>query len=103
MEIPHGMSEYDFIGGWRGRPVEVIEGEFSGLPIPARAELVIEGECRPDIRIDEGPFGEFTGYYASAVRAEPVVKIKAIYHRDDPIILGYPPSKPPNESIFVLS
>lgn len=103
MEIPHGMSEYDYIGGWRGRPVEVIEGEFSGLPIPARAELVIEGECCPDVRMDEGPFGEFTGYYASSVRAEPVVKIKAVYHRDDPIILGYPPSKPPNESIYVLS
>ena len=103
MELPYGMSEYDYVGGWRGEPVEVVEGEFSGLPIPAHAEIVLEGECHPDIRMDEGPFGEFTGYYASSVRAEPVVKIKAIYHRHDPIILGYPPSKPPNESSFVLS
>ena len=103
MEIPHGVSEYDYIGGWRGAPIDVIKGEFTGLPIPAAAEIVIEGECLPDTRREEGPFGEFTGYYASAVRDEPVVKIKAIYHRHNPIILGYPPSKPPNEMAFVFA
>lgn len=103
MEMPHGLSEYDYIGGWRGKPVEVVKGEFTGLPIPANAEIAIEGECLPDVRKDEGPFGEFTGYYASFVRGEPVVKIKAIYHRRDPIILGYPPSKPPNETSFVFA
>lgn len=103
MEMPHGVSEYDFVGGWRGAPVEVVKGEFSGLPIPAGAEIVVEGECLPDTRKEEGPFGEFTGYYASAVRDEPVVKIKTIYHRQNPIILGYPPSKPPNEMAFVFA
>jgi 4-hydroxy-3-polyprenylbenzoate decarboxylase len=103
MEMPHGVSEYDYIGGWRGAPVDVVKGEFTGLPIPAGAEIVVEGECLPDTRKEEGPFGEFTGYYASAVRDEPVVKIKAIYHRHNPIILGYPPSKPPNEMAFVFA
>ncbi len=102
MEVPPGLSEYDYIGGWRGEPVEVVKGEFTGLPIPAGAEIVIEGDCLPTDRKEEGPFGEFTGYYASAVRDEPVVKIKAIYHRNNPIILGYPPSKPPNEITFVF-
>ncbi|MEM3486441.1 MAG: UbiD family decarboxylase [Candidatus Methanomethyliaceae archaeon] len=32
--------------------------------------------------------GEWTGYYASAVRDEPVVKVKALYYRNDPIIHG---------------
>ena len=103
MEMPHGLSEYNYIGGWRGEPIDVVKGEFTGLPIPAGAEIVIEGECLPTARKEEGPFGEFTGYYASAVRDEPVVKIKAIYHRPDPIILGYPPSKPPNEMAFVFA
>ena len=102
-ELPFGMSEYDWVGGWKEKPIEVIETEFSGLPIPAHAEVVIEGECRPDIRMNEGPFGEFTGYYASAVREEPVVKIRSIFFRKDPILFGYPPTKPPSESSFFFA
>lgn len=103
VELPYGMSEYDWVGGWKGRPVETIETEFTGLPIPAYAEVILEGECRPDIRMNEGPFGEFTGYYASAVREEPVVKIHSIFYRNNPILLGYPPTKPPSESSFFFA
>ena len=39
----------------------------------------------------EGPFGEWTGHYAGGVRDIPVLDIKAIYHRNDPIVLGVPP------------
>jgi 4-hydroxy-3-polyprenylbenzoate decarboxylase len=46
----------------------------------------------------EGPFGEWTGYYASGSREEPVIDIKAVYYRNDPIILGAPPNKPPYEA-----
>ena len=59
-----GVSEYDFAGGIKGEPIEVFEG-VSGLPLPARAEIIIEGECRPGEFVDEGPFGEFHGYYAN--------------------------------------
>ena len=45
----------------------------------------------------EGPFGEWTGYYASDLRPEPVIDIKAIYYRDDPILLGCCPERPPDE------
>ena len=39
IEVPYGVPEYEFIGGIRGEPFEMIEGEYSGLPIPANAEL----------------------------------------------------------------
>ena len=39
----------------------------------------------------EGPFGEWTGYYASDESPQPVLEVEAIYHRNDPIILGVPP------------
>ena len=39
----------------------------------------------------EGPFGEWAGYYTGGVREFPVVNIEAIYHRNDPILLGVPP------------
>jgi 4-hydroxy-3-polyprenylbenzoate decarboxylase len=89
LEVPYGVCEYDFIGGIREKPVEVIEGEFTGLPIPATAELVLEGVCVPGNEKIEGPFGEWTGYYGSSARPEPVVKITNVMHRNDPIILGY--------------
>lgn len=95
--IPYGVSEYDYAGGLRGSPVEVLRGEFTGLPIPATAEIAIEGEVPPpgeESRL-EGPFGEWPGYYAHGARNEPIIRVKALYFRTDPIIAGAPPLKPP--------
>ncbi|MBI2849104.1 MAG: UbiD family decarboxylase [Chloroflexi bacterium] len=99
-EFPYGHSEYDYAGGIKGDPIEVIRGRITGLPIPATAEIVLEGEALPQERRPEGPFGEWTGYYASAARLEPVIEVKAVYHRYNPILIGSPPSKPPAEQSF---
>lgn len=96
-EVPYGISEYDIVGGFRGKPYPVIRGEVTGLPIPANAEIVLEGFIDPKKRRREGPFGEWTGYYASDVRDEPVLDVKAVYHRSNPIILGCPPNRPTDE------
>jgi 4-hydroxy-3-polyprenylbenzoate decarboxylase len=103
IEVPYRVSEYDFVGGIKGEPVEVIEGPYTGLPIPADAEIVIEGESYPGETKTEGPFGEFTGYYASSARPEPFIRIKTILHRNDPILLCSPPGKPPYENAFYRS
>ncbi|HBC94930.1 MAG TPA: UbiD family decarboxylase, partial [Pelotomaculum sp.] len=47
----------------------------------------------------EGPFGEWTGYYGLETMS-PVVDVQAIYHRNSPILLGCPHSKPPDETAF---
>ncbi len=96
-EMPYGVCEYDIVGGFRDRPVEVIRGRITGLPIPANAEIVLEGYVQPGNVRPEGPCGEWTGYYASDIRDEPVLDIQAIYHRNDPILLGCPPQRPPDE------
>ncbi|MBI4319585.1 MAG: UbiD family decarboxylase [Chloroflexi bacterium] len=88
LEVPYGVCEFDYAGGIKGEPIEVMRGPLTGLPIPARSEIVLEGEILPDARAAEGPFGEWMGYYASSTREEPVMEVKAIYHRNDPIILG---------------
>jgi 4-hydroxy-3-polyprenylbenzoate decarboxylase len=98
IELPWGTSEYDWVGGWRGGPVEVMKGQVTGLPIPAHAEIVIEGFSYPDKLRWEGPFGEWTGYYASGARDEYYVEVKALYHRNNPILLGMPPQKPPYDA-----
>jgi len=95
--IPYGISELDYCGGLRGAPVDVIRGDVTGLPIPASAEIAIEGEVPPpaeQVHL-EGPFGEWPGYYAHGAANEPVIRVKKVYYRNDPILCGAPPLRPP--------
>lgn len=91
-KIPWGRSELDFVGGLRGRPLEIVKGPITGLPIPAHAEIAIEGEVPPpsEQARDEGPFGEWPGYYSGGTvgtgEPQPVIRVKALYHRDNPIL-----------------
>ena len=87
-EVPFGVSEYDVLGGLYKAPLECVRGKVTGLPFPKNAEIVLEGWIDPNESREEGPLGEWTGYYASGARPEPVMRVEAIYHRDDPIILG---------------
>jgi UbiD family decarboxylase len=85
-------DELEFGGFLRGAPYEMITGPLTGLPVLADAEVVLEGEIlHPDAEPKrmEGPWGEGLGYYAAAF-AQPAVRIRAVYHRDDPIVMGEP-------------
>jgi UbiD family decarboxylase len=91
-----GESELAMAGGRIGRPIRLVRGKTTGLPIPADAELVFEGLIPPpeeELR-PEGPFGEWPGYYASDSRPEPVVRVAAVYHRNDPLLIGQAPLTP---------
>ena len=76
-EHPYGLCEYDIVGGMRRKPVELVRGKITGLPFPASAEIVLEGFLNNDNRKNEGPFGEWTGYYASDESAQPVLEIRS--------------------------
>ncbi|HZH83261.1 MAG TPA: UbiD family decarboxylase, partial [Phototrophicaceae bacterium] len=93
----YGQSELDWAGGVRGAPIEIVQGELTGLPIPAQAEIALEGFITTDQFTKEGPYGEWMGYYQDGYQKERVVRIQRIYHRNDPIILGCPQGKPPHE------
>ncbi|MEA2622497.1 MAG: hypothetical protein QOH61_1407 [Chloroflexota bacterium] len=95
--IAYGQSEFGWAGGVRGRPIEVVRGKHTGIAFPANAEIAIEGWIDPVERHHEGPYGEWMGYYASGEGETPVIRVKAIYHRNDPILLGCPQGKPPHE------
>ena len=62
------------------------------MPIPASSEIAIEGEIPPpsEEARAEGPFGEWPGYYSGGTGGtgdnQPVIRVKAIYHRNDPIL-----------------
>ena len=99
-EVAYGLSEYDYAGGFKGEPIQVVKGEYTGLPIPAHAEIVLEGEAFPEDLREEGPFGEWTGYYASSTRPEPVIRVKNVYYRNDPILCCARPGRPPSDYLF---
>ena len=62
-----GVSEYEFAGAIKGAPIAVHPGPVTGLAVPADAEIVLEGRLLPfpETSLMEGPFGEFTGYFAA--------------------------------------
>ncbi len=97
LELPPG-AEYHWVGAVMGEPVKFITEEITGLPIPADSEIVFVGWCPPGEGRSEGPFGEWTGYYASKAQSAPIINVERIYYRNDPIILGSPPSRPPSET-----
>ena len=84
--IPAGVSEVDIIGGIRGEPLDVIKCETVDLEVPATSEIVIEGEVKPHERKMEGPFGEYGGYRSIPSLPRPVYTVKAISHRNHPIL-----------------
>lgn len=84
--VPYGVNEVDIIGGLRGKAVDLVRCETSDLMVPATSEIVIEGEILPHVRKKEGPFGEYTGYMTREVFPRPVFQVKAITHRDNPIL-----------------
>jgi len=87
--LAHPPSEYEVMGALRQAPVELVKCETNDLLVPASAEIVVEGfiSTDPSTFEDEGPFGEWTGYYGW-MRKRPVVKVQCITHRNDPILRG---------------
>ena len=96
--VPTGINEMDVIGGFRGAPLEVVKCETVDLVVPATSEIVIEGEVLPNQRMDEGPFGEYTGYQAGGKGPRPILKVKAVTYRNDPILTASNMGAPVDES-----
>jgi 4-hydroxy-3-polyprenylbenzoate decarboxylase len=82
--VPHPLDKLLLTGVVRGEGVELVKGSTVNLSYPANAELVIEGRLTGEY-VKEGPFGDHVGYY-SIVKEYPVVKVTAIYSREDPVI-----------------
>ena len=84
--LPKTECEYDYYGGIRGAPIEVFRGDVTGLPLPAHAEIILEGHLYPDETFAEGPFGEFTGYYGRPSGATPYMRVEKLRYRSHPTL-----------------
>ncbi len=103
--FPYGQSEYDIAGALRQEAVKIVDCETSDLKVPLSSQLVIEGEVSFDDLKPEGPFGEWTGYYGGETALRPVIKVKCITYREDPIFRGSYLSTPPceNHTLWALT
>lgn len=82
---PPGIGkELEIAGSLMGESLEMTPGTTVNLPVPARAEIVIEGYVPPEARQFEGPFGEWPRYY-TGMGDRPYIVIKGITMRRNAI------------------
>jgi len=98
---PPGIDEFHLAGALRGEPLEMVKCKTIDIEVPATCEMVFEGIVSPHVRMMEGGFGEYTGYYGEA-RSNPVFEIKTITHRKNPIYLGAREQWYPSDSAIVV-
>ncbi|WP_417204901.1 UbiD family decarboxylase [Antarctobacter sp.] len=80
-------DERAIAGGLMGAPLEVVETPKYGIRVPAHAEIVLEGVIDPDASVEEGPFGEFTGY-SSDRSTNNLFTVETILRRESPILVS---------------
>jgi UbiD family decarboxylase len=102
-DFPYGVDELAMAGALQGEPVALARCRTVSLEVPADTEIVLEGEIRPGAEAEEGPFGEFTGYYGGARALRPVIEIHCMTYRKNPLAVGSYVGRPPNENAFLNS
>ncbi|MCU0386360.1 MAG: UbiD family decarboxylase, partial [Flavihumibacter sp.] len=94
MPLPEGMSEMTFAGLLGSRRFRYTYRD--GFCISTDADFVITGEVYPEENKPEGPFGDHLGYY-SLRHAFPLMRVKAVYARQNAIwpftVVGRPPQE----------
>lgn len=80
--LPIDRDELEVAGAQHGAPLPVVKCRTNEVRVPAEAEIVIEGRLLPEVREEEGPFGEFPQYYGPAGKRQ-VIEIDAITRRED--------------------
>jgi 4-hydroxy-3-polyprenylbenzoate decarboxylase len=78
----------------------MVKGVTVDLEVPAHAEIVLEGYVEKDETVDEGPFGDHTGFYTPVERF-PVFHVTAITMRKDAIYPSIVVGKPPQEDAWL--
>jgi 2,5-furandicarboxylate decarboxylase 1 len=76
-------DEFEMMGALMGEALEVVAGETVDLPVPAFAEIAIEGYLDPADETGDGPFAEFTGFYGPAKDPVGLMHVTAITQRSD--------------------
>ncbi len=100
MPLPDDIDEMMFAGFIRQKAVELVPCETVPLEVPAHAEYVLEGWVDANELVEEGPFGDHTGYY-SLKDKYPVFHVECLTRRKDPVYPHTIVGKPPMEDAFM--
>lgn len=84
--VGYGADERRIAGGLMGSPLEIIRTPKHGIGVPATAEIVLEGTLDPEAKVDEGPFGEFTGYSSNRT-TNTLFRVDGMMRRKDAILV----------------
>jgi 4-hydroxy-3-polyprenylbenzoate decarboxylase len=98
--LPKHIDEFMLAGFLRGSALEVVKGVTVDLEVPAAAEIVLEGYVEQGDLVDEGPFGDHTGFYTPA-EPFPVFHVTAMTMRRDAIYPSIVVGKPPQEDAWL--
>lgn len=79
-----GVDEFEIGGTLLGEPVELVKCETVDLEVPVESEFIIEGKILPNVRAEEGPFGEYPKTYGAKAPRH-VIEVTAITYRNNPI------------------
>ncbi len=79
------VDELAVIGGLLGYPLDITPSLVEpDLPVPARAEIVLEGFIRHDRQVEEGPYGEALGFMSNK-EPQPLFEVEIMSTRDNPL------------------
>ena len=81
---PPETDELGIASEFQQSSLELVPGTISDVEMVATAMFALECEMIPGEVDDEGPFAEVTGYYARRA-PRPVVHVKKIHHRKQPV------------------
>lgn len=98
LPVPYPLDKLLFASVVRGSALEVVD--LDGVLVPANAEVVYVGEVDTETLVDEGPFGDHTGYYTPPAKY-PLLRLERVYHRDDPIYYFTVVGKPVLEDAWI--
>jgi 4-hydroxy-3-polyprenylbenzoate decarboxylase len=99
MPLDENVNEADFIGGYLGEPIDVVDCETVNLQVPATSEIVIEGTVSVDETAPEGPMGEYSGYLSpGGGMLSPLFRVSALTFRDWPILPVVAAGEPTEEN-----
>ncbi len=84
--VAFGADERRIAGGLLGEPLEMVRTPKHGIGVPATAEMVLEGTLDPEAKVEEGPFGEFTGYSSNRT-TNTLFRVETLLRRKDAMLV----------------
>ena len=99
--LPENIPEAVFASLLLGKRLDVIrDPAISPLLLAAESEFTFAGEIPPQIRRDEGPFGDHYGYYSQR-HPFPVFNVRRMFHRRDAIFPATVVGRPRQEDHYI--